>query len=215
VIAGLILAGGESRRFGSDKASLRIGGETMLERTARVLAPLVSSIAVSVRGPRGLPWTEIVDASPGEGPLAALAGALPLIQAKWCLVVACDYPHLDAEVLRLLISHAGDDVEAVVPRLAAGIEPLLALYRVDVAAPACRRLIEEGRRAARALSLALRTRWLDEQALCGVDPALRSFHNLNTVREFEGLLGPLAVNRSIADAETRPAGSPRRVSGPE
>ena len=50
-VAGVILAGGRSRRMGgTDKASLQLGGETLLERAVARLAPQVSDTVISAKG---------------------------------------------------------------------------------------------------------------------------------------------------------------------
>jgi molybdopterin-guanine dinucleotide biosynthesis protein A len=134
-LLGLVLAGGRSRRFGRDKAALTVHGETLLERTVALLAPLVDAVYVSVRAdqadePLRAGFRLLVDELPGGGPAAGLLAAhhhAP--QAAW-LVVACDLPLLDGATLRQLVAArdtAGDATAYASPRDGKA-EPLCAIY---------------------------------------------------------------------------------------
>ena len=106
---GLVLAGGESRRMGRDKAEIRIDGETQLERTAALLARHTERVSVSRRraddpAPEG--YAVIADEPAASGPIAGIAAALRARpDADW-LVAACDLPRLDDATLTALIEFA-------------------------------------------------------------------------------------------------------------
>jgi molybdopterin-guanine dinucleotide biosynthesis protein A len=106
MLAGLVLAGGESRRMGTPKALLRWEGETLLARARRLLIG-VGAERVIVAGPAE--WGGIPDARPGLGPLGGiLTGIGQLRPGEKLLVVPVDMPGLTAEALGLLVdrSHA-------------------------------------------------------------------------------------------------------------
>lgn len=92
----LILAGGTSRRMGQDKAQIRIGGTTLLERTVLALESLPgrSSAKVIVSGTRSnhehLTAEFCQEDPPFSGPVAALQAALPFLTVEWMLVLPCD-----------------------------------------------------------------------------------------------------------------------------
>ena len=104
-----ILAGGQSRRMGTDKAALEIGGVSLLERTARLA--LAGNLPVLVAGracPENWPLPEVEfveDAAPGLGPAGGLATALRQAQTS-VLALACDLPLLTEDALRWLIAQA-------------------------------------------------------------------------------------------------------------
>jgi molybdenum cofactor guanylyltransferase len=120
--AGIILAGGRSTRMGTDKALLEIDGETMLARTARILSMVVSEVVIVGRTtlPPGMDKvTAIPDAYGDVGPLGGIATGLSRVTAEHVLVVSCDLPHLQADVLRFMVALA-PGYDAVVPVTADG-----------------------------------------------------------------------------------------------
>ena len=133
---GLVLAGGESRRMGRDKAEIRIDGRTQLERTAALLARHTDRVSVSRRrandpAPDG--YAVIADEPVGRGPIAGIAAALRARpDADW-LVAACDLPRLDDATLTALIEFAERHAEAPAVAMRSerdGLpEPLCAIWR--------------------------------------------------------------------------------------
>lgn len=101
---GVVLAGGESRRFGSPKGQARLAGRTLVERARRTLAPFCDSVIVA--GGDDLP-----DLRPGRGPLGGIEAALERADRgglDGALVLACDLPAVHAAtVARLLEAWRG------------------------------------------------------------------------------------------------------------
>ena len=124
--AGVVIAGGASSRFGSDKALALLGGVTLVERARQTLASLCADIVVADAGRALLAGVESAPDGPGQGPAAAVLGAARRRPGRALLVLACDLPRLPVELLRRVAAETGD---WVVPRHAGGIEPLCALYR--------------------------------------------------------------------------------------
>ena len=106
MILGAILAGGQSRRFGSDKAFADLGGQPMIVRVADALGPFVDGLVVC--GHRAPPpgMKSVADVPRTElGPLGGLAGALHYAQRHHyagVLSVGCDTPILDPDLLSRL-----------------------------------------------------------------------------------------------------------------
>jgi len=99
-----VLTGGSSSRMGRDKATIRMSGETLASRTARILSAVASPCFEVGPGVSSLP--ALREDPPGSGPLAAIAaGASALAVGLPALVVACDLPRLDADLLRWLAGH--------------------------------------------------------------------------------------------------------------
>jgi molybdopterin-guanine dinucleotide biosynthesis protein A len=130
------LVGGRSSRMGRDKALLPFRGGALAQSVARVVCEAAGS-ATLIGDPgrySALGYAVIPDLYPGEGPLGGILTALSNSAnqnlAEWNLIVACDMPQLDVEMLRGLIRIAsGCEADALLPVGPAGRpEPLCALY---------------------------------------------------------------------------------------
>lgn len=128
-----ILAGGESRRMGADKAALEVEGVTLLVRMAA--AALQADLPVLVAGrarPAAWPLDAVTfaeDAEPGLGPLGGLATALRRSGTD-VLALACDLPLLTPDALRWLGAQAGQGNEHGLVVVSNGKwEPLFSVYR--------------------------------------------------------------------------------------
>ncbi len=131
---GLVLAGGQSRRMGQDKAGLQLAGQSLLERTYQLVSEVCDKTFVSVRTPEasGLRsgYAQIADQYGGLGPADGIASAQQQHpEAAW-LVVACDLPLLDSQTLAELIRQRDMDSDATAYRSSSVDlpEPLCAIY---------------------------------------------------------------------------------------
>lgn len=200
-VTGVVLAGGQSRRMGRDKALLELSGETLLARSLRVLAPLSDDLLVVGRDPgeSALPGVRAVpDDEPGLGPLGGLATALRHLRTDRALVVACDLPLLQPDLLRhlLALAHAhAAAADAIVPRTAKGAEPLHAVYAA-ACLPAVEACLGAGERAVFALLGRLRTRYLEPPEWQRYDPEGLSFLNVNTPDDWRRIVARLERPRA-------------------
>lgn len=158
MIGGWILAGGQSRRMGQDKARLIVHGETLLVRTHRILSEV--SAGVSVIAPNGmyadLGLSNDPDRRVNRGPLAGIETALLLSPFDWNLIVACDMPYLESSWLRKLVATALHEGQYCVSSRhpEKGLSPLCALWHRD-ALPFVSRALDENRLRVRDLAFAL------------------------------------------------------------
>ena len=138
-VTALLLAGGESRRMGVDKAALQFEGEPLWARQLRILRELQpEALWVSARVPPTWhpPEVEFVlDEPPSRGPLSGIAAALRRLSTSHLLVLAIDLLRMTPEHLRQLRALAGPGC-GVIPRRGELFEPLCALYPVEAASPA-------------------------------------------------------------------------------
>jgi molybdopterin-guanine dinucleotide biosynthesis protein A len=105
-LLGAVLAGGRSERMGSDKASIEIGGITLLSRVAGAVGQVASSVVVLGGQREGFEsWP---DATPIPGPLAGVATALSRMSEDRVLVVAVDNAFVDAGTLTHLAEIESD-----------------------------------------------------------------------------------------------------------
>ncbi|QDY86444.1 molybdenum cofactor guanylyltransferase [Paenibacillus polymyxa] len=108
-VTGIIVAGGRSSRMGQDKALLQLGGVTVLERIAAVLGKVAGRVIVVTQDAqqyRGLGLETTTDLYPGLGPLSGIHAGLSASKTEWGIVVACDMPFVQPEILHALLAHA-------------------------------------------------------------------------------------------------------------
>src|SRR3982751_3045935 len=130
-IEGFILVGGASRRMGADKAELKLGHRSFVERVAEALAAIAAEVSVvGDRDETQIHHLKVVrDVYPAWGALGGLHGALSACRKRWAAVVACDLPFVTGELFVRLAS-LRENFDAVVPVQPDGrLQPLFALYR--------------------------------------------------------------------------------------
>lgn len=157
-VSAYILAGGQSSRFGSDKARAMADGRPLIARVAdsvRTMFCPVWSVAQQAGKYDDLGIPTIADLKPGCGPLSGLHAAMHHARTPWVLIVSCDFVALDPNWLAELMRAAGDDSDAVAFRHTCW-EPLLTLYARS-ALPVVQSHLQSGRLAMQQLLDALRT----------------------------------------------------------
>ncbi|HEX5706639.1 MAG TPA: molybdenum cofactor guanylyltransferase [Pyrinomonadaceae bacterium] len=188
IIEGFILAGGASSRMGADKAHLRLGGLTLVERAARALNAVASEVRVVSSKPDASAWElpVVADVYERAGALGGLHAALAHARAEWIAVAPCDLPFLTGELFSRLVSHASEEFDAVVPVQEDGrVQPLCALYARRACLDVAARLLDAGERRPRALLGEVRTRLVAFESLADLDGAGLFFKNVNTPDDFE------------------------------
>ena len=207
-IAGVVLAGGKSSRFGSDKSQLIVKGKPLvqlqLEKLAKAgCAPLfiVGCSGASMKRRSSLPTSAlhrsaatpvaemIRDLHPNLGPIGGLHAALLAIQPRKSFaattdaifLLACDMPLITAKTMRKIIAAFEPHLDAVVPIHDGNLEPLCALYSRRVL-PAIERRIAARKLAMHDLVKSLTTKYLDVSKLANCD---REFYNVNTKEDYQ------------------------------
>ena len=130
-LSAVLLAGGESRRMGRDKATLSINGEPLwhhqleLLRAANPVEVLISARADPVWRPPDSVFVQ--DRSPSRGPLSGIAAALTAMRGTHLLALAIDMPSMARSHLIGLCGLIRPDC-GVIPRIGSRAEPLAAIY---------------------------------------------------------------------------------------
>jgi molybdopterin-guanine dinucleotide biosynthesis protein A len=191
-IAGYVMAGGNSKRFGVDKARAEFRGQSMLARTCNLVRVATGSVSVVAAAGRYGDCGESVvqDRWPGQGPLggiitALIASAQREGEHEWNLIVSCDMPFLTGEWLSFLVKRAlASKAEVIVPRSSKGLEPLCACWRTS-ATSRLQTAFEEGVRKVTEAMKRLHTEVLDEADWKRFDSAERLFWNMNTIADYD------------------------------
>jgi molybdopterin-guanine dinucleotide biosynthesis protein A len=184
-VTGAILAGGRSRRMGSDKGLLPFGGRQLIEVVLTAIRPLFSDIVIVANEPAvyarfGVPV--VTDRIPG-GPLGGIHAALWSSRSPHIFCIACDMPFPNPAVITHLVALA-PGYDAVVPHSSAGYEPIHAVYGRSCLAPV-EALLRAQRLRLDELFASVRVRLVDAAELRPLDPSGRAFLNVNTPDDLE------------------------------
>jgi molybdopterin-guanine dinucleotide biosynthesis protein A len=133
-ISAVLLAGGESRRMGRDKATLLFGGEPLWRIQLDLLRKLEpSEILISARTDpawRPADVSFVADNPPSRGPLSGISAALARAATTHLLSLAIDMPFMNEQYLRSLYCGIEPD-RGVIPVIGGRGEPLAAIYPVE------------------------------------------------------------------------------------
>jgi molybdenum cofactor guanylyltransferase len=185
-MTGIVLAGGENRRMGVDKAFLPVAGMPMIEHVLRALRKSVERIIIVTNSPGAYASYDavvITDACDKRGPLTGIYSGLLHSRDEFNVVVACDMPFLNSRLLSYMTGLAGE-YDAVLPKIGDFIEPLHAVYRRGLL-QVIEDHIKRDQRKIRGILTGLRVRHVTEKEIDRFDPLRRSFINLNTPEEYE------------------------------
>ena len=192
-ISAVLLAGGWSKRMGSDKASLRFGGKLLLPALAeRLLEPSRGRVIVVARRWQELPPLPpearvVRDLLPQRAALGGLYTGLALSETPHVFLAACDMPLLDPALVRWMRDLPGD-ADVLLPERAGRAEPLHAVYGQRCLG-AIKAAILSGELRMDGWHGAVRVERVAEERWRAVDPDGRSFRNANTPQELEEIEG--------------------------
>ncbi len=187
-VAGVILAGGESRRMGRNKALMEVNGETIIETAYRRMAELFDEVLLVTNSPEAydfIPCRKVADTFPGKGPLGGIHAALSSCTAERAFVTACDMPDLNLHLIRELSSMSGG-VDVVIPETPAGLEPLHAVYDKSCL-PKMEQMLRAGERRLLSFIDLAEIRVVPHGQINDLDPDYSSFRNINTPEDYRQL----------------------------
>lgn len=175
--------------MGQEKGLLLLGGEPLIKRVIRRVAPLADETLITTNRPADyqfLGYPLHPDLLPGTGALGGLYTALSAANGPLVAVVACDMPFVSQAILELArdrLKEAGADV--AIPRTEEGFEPFHAVYRRESCLPAVERALERGERRLISWFPGVNVLALEQAELREYDPNGLAFWNLNTPEEFQ------------------------------
>ncbi|MBL1352196.1 MAG: molybdenum cofactor guanylyltransferase [Zetaproteobacteria bacterium] len=175
----VILAGGESKRMGQDKASILFQGQTLLQHSIKQLRPCFENVSVSVRKQRSdTDLRQILDNSENRAPMLGIAAALQAVHTDWIFVVGVDMPFVAHKLLKNMASKR-ENHDAVAVYSGGFMQPLCCFYR-QTCWSKMQQSIQAERRSLKHLLKALNTHIISEHEARLYDPKLQSFVSLNT-----------------------------------
>jgi len=181
--AGVILAGGLSKRFGGrNKALMEWNGRPLLDHIRQAFGNLFQEIILVTNAPgRFADWdmTLVTDLFDVRSSLTGIHAGLFYACQPFTFVTACDTPFLQPALIRLLLGSTGNKADVVIPQTEMGLEPLCAVYSQRCLQPITQRL-QQGDLRVRSFFRQVRVVHVNEDRLRRVDPDLESFYNINT-----------------------------------
>ena len=182
LISVAILAGGKSRRMGRDKGWLEVGGRPIIERVLERIRPLSDDLLVSTNAPdtyRQLGLRLVPDIYPHK---AALGGIYSVLQAAiypHVLIVACDMPFLNSDLLRYLTSQA-TTADVVIPLGESGRPQTLHAVYSKGCLPAIKAQLLTDRLRLIDFFDDVSVHYIERDQVAQFDPNFYSFININT-----------------------------------
>jgi len=176
-ITGIILAGGKSKRMGTDKASLKLDGKTLLERCVKLIHPFCKTILISSNNPEheNFGYKIIPDEIPDCGPIGGIYSCLKQSDREWNFILSVDSPFVHPGFITALKNEL-NGFDAVVPVHNKGNEPLIAFYNKSCL-PAMQKQLEAGNYKMQRLLNGVNIKWVESGKWIAKYPEI--FRNLN------------------------------------
>ena len=180
------MAGGESRRMGQDKAFVPFAGRPLIETVIEQVQGLGDELILIANKPDeyahlGLPMYS--DLLPDHGPLGGIYTAVHYARHPHVLVVACDMPWLNRDLLQYMIS-LRQTADIIVPRWTKFPEPLHAIYSKVCLPPIAASLKDRQLKVVR-FYRQVAVRFVDREEIEQFDEDGRSFANINTPQDLD------------------------------
>jgi len=128
-LSGIILCGGKSNRFGSNKGLALYKDRPMISYSIELMQEVVSEILISANCEeyRHFGYTVVHDVNINRGPLEGLIQSLKTAKHPRCLICPCDMPNLNSQIFQALLN-TKKGFDAIVAIHNGFIEPLVGIY---------------------------------------------------------------------------------------
>ncbi len=195
---GIILAGGDSKRIGTDKGLLDLDGKPLIQYVVESLKSVVDEIIVVVGSEERMPfYWQVLDANVkvvadmyDEGsPLIGLMTGLTNAKGEYAVVAACDMPFINSDLVDLLFLLSYDLNGTLLIKPNGWVEPLPAVYKVGMSLKRASQLYMQGDlRIRKVLETLPDVARVPIERLRVLDPELRSFFDLDTRERYNEAL---------------------------
>lgn len=166
---GVLLAGGESKRFGSPKAFAKLEGQFFYEKSFQALSTVCRKVLIVTREeylsrfPSNL--DVIVDCQEfrGQGPLAGIYTAMLQNEGNQFFVLPCDMPYINGDILTKMQPFSKDSLVTAV-HYKEDFFPLVSIWNKAMQAHIRKRLVKKERSVIKLLG-SIETKWIDGTVL--------------------------------------------------
>jgi len=196
LIDGFVLAGGQSRRMGQDKAALLLGGRTLIDRAAGAMFSIANTVYLVGNSNDAITSLPIIQDHPimgdARGAIVGLYTALVSAKTEWIAVLACDLPFVTGElmtrmvdILRHCLDSEMNHIDAIFAEQPDGRnQPLCGLYRRDPCLPKVETMLSDGEWRIQRLRERLQVRVIGFSEIKDIQGSEFLFLNLNTPEEY-------------------------------
>lgn len=182
-----ILAGGCSRRIGRNKALISFQGRPLIQRIVERVTPIASEIIIIAHQTKDYEFLNLPvvgDKIPGAGVLGGLFTALAVAVSPFVLVLACDIPFVNKDLIQTELELIQAEVaDVVIAESKIGLEPLHAVYRRDTCLPYVRQALDAKQRRMISWFEHVRVRIMSSAEVAVFDPNGTAFININTAED--------------------------------
>lgn len=185
MISIVIQAGGRSSRMGQDKGLVPLAGKPMVEHVLERVRGLGDEILLTTNFPEPYAYLNLrmaSDEEPGAGALPGMLTALHAAAYPHVLIVACDMPFLNRDLLQYQLSLA-EQADVVVPFWEENVQPMHGVYGRERCLAAVEKALERGRRRLISFYDDLHVLTIPPDTIRQYDPAGLTFFNANTPEE--------------------------------
>ena len=186
----VILAGGKGLRLGKDKVLETVGNKCLIDRVISSISPLCQDIIIVTGAKQTIPQSishpnlrVVTDILPDKGPLGGIYTGLLTSDTFYNLVVACDMPFLNQDLLHYLLRSAVN-FDIAIPRRNNLVEPLHAVYSKNCIA-SIESILKQNKKVIVELFDYVKVRYVEANEIEQFDPQHLSFFNINTKEDLE------------------------------
>lgn len=184
-VSGLILAGGNSIRIGSDKSLLPLNGARLIDHVYSKMSEIFEEVIIATNSEdlyNEIPCKKVSDVYDGLGPLAGIHSGLKHASNDRVFVVACDMPFISSKVVRKICSRIGSG-DVLLPFSNCGHEPLHALYEKSCL-PVIENVLDMGETRISSIFDKVRVNEISFQDLSNETLDEKSFLNINSPEDY-------------------------------
>ncbi len=192
----IILAGGKSLRFGRNKALASLKNRPLITYAINIALKTTKKVVVVIKEKNEeeiykeiLPKNIMIasDMLKIQSPLVGMLTGMNVLDVDYAVVLPCDCPFININVIKHLFKVANNGSDAVIPRWSNGyIEPLHSIYKVGTVVQSIREALKERKlRISNIINQLRKVTYVSINELKKYDPKLLSFFNINTAEDLK------------------------------
>ncbi|OGL40361.1 MAG: hypothetical protein A3C43_07570 [Candidatus Schekmanbacteria bacterium RIFCSPHIGHO2_02_FULL_38_11] len=185
-ISCFLLAGGQSKRFGHNKALIKIGGERLIDIIIKKLSevfPEVFLITTPRNSYQDIQIKKLFDIIPNKGSLGGVYTGLVESKTSHSFFFACDMPFINVELIKFMLGKK-PDYDLLIPKTEKGLQPLHAIYS-KACIPHIKKLIDEDNFKILDFFDMVKVEYISEKICRKFDPEGNIFLNINTLEDLK------------------------------